>query len=199
MKRLAKLEKHEVRDVHHVIYRATSDSCQPFLQPLRRRTHFYALDGEAHIARSAFCILDVYANRCRSICLSCLERLAHLRTGQFARNAVQFHIGVNVAGHAIVRSCVHAIGRNLVLNDGLGLDMKIILSRHTHGGVFRKDLDAFVALAYSQLVLCADHPEALHSANLRFLNLKVTREDSAHLSKQNLLSCSYIRCATHYL
>ena len=97
VERLSDFEKHEVGDVHDIVYRVQSDGEQLLLKPFRRRAHFHALDGNSLIFRSSVRIEHLYRNRAFSIAfLEC----RNIRISETARDVVQFHIRIQVTCYA---------------------------------------------------------------------------------------------------
>ena len=93
---------------------------------------------------------------------------------------------------------VYAVCSDFILYHGLILETKVFLGGNAYGGVFREHHDAVMAGAYSKLILCADHAEALHTADLGLLDLEVSGEGGAKAGKENLLACRHVGGAANH-
>ena len=98
MKRLSELEKHEIGDVHYVVYGSQAYCEQPVLHPLGRRSDLDIPYGDAHIPRSSVGVenLDV-----KSVSGAFAESV-HRGSYKFAGDTAKLHPGVEVARDAPV-------------------------------------------------------------------------------------------------
>ena len=77
--------------------------------------------------------------------------------------------------------------------------MVVLGGRLSHGRILGQDNDTVVGVAHTDLVLCADHTERLHAAQLRPLDgeaLVSVVEDAAQVGHDHLLALGHIGCAT---
>ena len=191
MQGLSQLEQDEVGDVHHVVDGTQADGQQPLLQPFGRFLHLHACEGDARIPRSGGGIFHLY----RNLLSGTLGKAGIVRTLQRARDAIVHQVGIQIAGDTPVGGCIHAVRGNFIFDDRLGLEVEVLLGGRSHHGFFRKDHDALVGGADSQLVLGTDHSEGLHAADLGFLDLEIAREHGSDAGEEHFLACRHVRGA----
>ena len=90
---------------------------------------------------------------------------------------------------------IHAVGRDLVLDDGFGLEAEEFLGRSAGNGVPGENHYAFVGGPDAELVFGADHTEGFDAADLGFLDLEVAGEDGPNPGEEDFLPCSHVGSA----
>ena len=155
MERLSELEEHEVGYVHDVVDRVESDRAEVLLEPLRRRSDLDSADGNSGISRSAGVLFYLYRD---GLAFACLEG-RDVRIVVFARDAVKLEICVDVPGDAYMRGGVHAVGRDLIFDHRVGLEVEEVLGVSADYRILRKHHDSVMGSTDSELVLGADHSE----------------------------------------
>ena len=84
--------------------------------------------------------------------------------------AVAHEPGVKVAGNAVVRAGISAVGRYVYFNHPVALDTVIFGSGRAYLGLLRQNDDAVVGSADTDFVFRANHTEAFYAAQLRALD-----------------------------
>ena len=94
----------------------------------------------------------------------------HAGTVKGCRLTVLHKIGIEVAGHAIVRAGIGAVGRDIYFDEVVALKLEIFRGRHTYGRFFGKYHNAIVALTNTDFVFGTNHAETLHTAQFAALD-----------------------------
>ena len=184
MQRLSKFEKHIIADIHDIVYRAAAYREQLLLHPLRRRSDLDSLDRQAHIPRSTLAVkhFDIQTT------FRAFGKFLHGRERELALDAVMHQVSIQVAGNSPVRSRIDPVGSNLVFDDRLALQSKIFLCRSSYHRVLRQHHNAVVTASYAELVLRANHSEALDSADLGLFDFEFARKDCPQSGEEHLLT-----------
>ena len=97
-----------------------------------------------------------------------------------------------------MRSGVYAVGGDFVFDNRLVLQLEVFLGGGAGNGALREYHDAGMAGADTQFILCADHAEAFHAANLGLLDFEVSGEHGANLGEEHFLPGGHVgRTANH--
>ena len=94
MQRLAHFEENEIGNVDDIVDRVQADGKKLLLEPFRRRSYLYALDGDSLIFRRTFEVSHLDWNR--TFTLAVLE-CGNIRICEFARYIVQSEICIQVS------------------------------------------------------------------------------------------------------
>ena len=184
MKRLSYLEEDEVGDVDDVVDGIVTDGDEFLLEPFRRRADLDALDGDPGITGSALGVEHLHG-----YALSCpLAESGDVGHVELARNTVEPQPRIEVAGDADVRRCIHAVGCDLILDHGFGLEVQVVLGGSADDGIGLEHHDAGMVFADAELVSRADHAERLNAADLGFLDLEIAGKDGAEGGEKDLLA-----------
>ena len=110
--------------------------------------------------------------------------------------------GIEVARHTVMAERIGPVGRDVDFNHPVALEMVILGGRHAHDSVVGQHDDAGMVGADTYLILGAYHAEALHAAQLRFLDgefLVAVIEHAAQVGHNHLLSGGHIGCSADNL
>ena len=97
---------------------------------------------------------------------------------------------------------ISTVGRYVDLYYPVALQMIVFSSRHANLGILRKDNYSRVVVANPNLVLSANHAEAVNATEFRLLDSKLLVTIIKHATKvsdNDFLSCCHIGCATDNL
>ena len=116
--------------------------------------------------------------------------------------SVGFEVGCRIAGYAVVRYGIGAVGRDVHFDDGVVLYAKIGFGRCADSRVGRQYHDAVVAGANAYFVLGAKHAERFDTAYFGTFDgetLVAGVEHCAYRCNDDFLSGSHVGRATHNL
>ena len=155
MECLAVLVQHEVGDIHDVVDRTQTDSCQRFLEPIGTLPDLHATHHHAAVTRTSLGVLhrDAY----RAVGLIDAEA-ALVGTGEDdIILPVRPVVGIEVACHAVVRDSVRTVRRDIHLDERVVLQMEVLACRQTYRRILRQHYDTCMIRTDTYLVLGTNH------------------------------------------
>ena len=190
---LTQLEQNIVCDIDQIILGIDAHSAQRILQPLGRGSDLATRNRYTCIARCSLRILNLDFD----LQIVIIDReLINRRPSQLDLLAVSCQICRQVARYADVRRCVDTVGGQTDTNQIVVLDIEILLSRHTYGGVGRQLLDTIVVGANAQLIVGTQHTERLDATNFTLLDFESL--GFAHRVEHRTDSCTeHLQACTH--
>ena len=115
---------------------------------------------------------------------------------------VLYQVGIEVAGHTVVRAGIRTVGGDIHLEHVVALDVVVILGQRAGHRLSGEHDDAGMVRTDANLILRANHAVRLYAAQFRFLDgkaLLTVIELGAQGRHNHLLSGSHIGCAAHNL
>ena len=199
MERLIEPEQYKVGDIYNVVDWALTDGSQQVLEPLWTFAHLHAAYCQAAIARASLGVFNAHLHSA----VSAVDGKAFSRWfGELIRLAVLLEPSSQVASHAIVRSAIDAVRREVNLNHIIVVDAVVVARRGAHRHVVGQHDDAAVVGAHANLVLGANHATRLNATDFRLLDGKLfvaIVEFGAHSGNNHLLTGSHVRSTAHNL
>ena len=156
-----------IGNIDDIVDGAEANGVEFLLQPFGRLLHLATFNAHSTIARAGFGILHLNGNV--KVVIVHTEAL-HAGTVKGCRLTVLHEIGIEVAGHAIVRAGIGAVGRDIYFDEVVALKLEIFRGRHTYGRFFGEYHNAIVALTNTDFVFGTNHTEALHTAQFAALD-----------------------------
>ena len=199
VERLVESEQYKVGDIYNVVDWALTDGSQQVLEPLWTFAHFHTTNCQAAIARAS---LGVFNAHLHSAVSAVDGKAFSRRLGELKWLTVLLEPSSQVASHAIVRSAVDAVRREVNLNHIIVVDAVVVASRGANSHVVGQHDDAAVVGAYANFILGANHAARLNATNFRFLDSKflvAIVELSANSGNNHLLTGSHVRSTAHNL
>ncbi len=172
VKRLARLEHHEIGHVHDVIDAAQADLLQSFPKPVGAGAHLDTADHPRHVARTELRLfqtdIDIFFDRLGSVAQR-LQRFIR-DTGDTQRLTAQgAHLACN-PDHAVP---VGPVGGHLHIIDHIFFPHAQVLGKWlAHLRILRQYQEPLMVLRESQLPAAAHHPLTFHAAQLAHLDGK---------------------------
>ena len=198
VERLTQFVIDEIGHVDDVIDGIEANGPQAFLQPLRRRADFDAVDRHAAKTGAGSGVLNGYLNR---------KVVAVDPEGIDSR---QVHVpaqeGFEVAGHAHVRGGVGAVGRQADFQTKVGFETKVFGRRGAVDQIGVQNQNARVTGSQPKFVFSANHAFGNGPPDFRFFYNKRFRgrscgtrrvEFSPHGGHHDFLSGGHVRRAAH--
>ena len=170
MQGLSQLEKHEIGDVHQVVFGGNARSPQAVLHPFGRRAYLTILDRNTRIARCGFAVFHLHVD----LQIVVIDgESAHVGPLQLDGLALAFKIGRQITCHADMRRRVDAVGSQSDADDIVVFQLQVLPGRLADFRVGRQLHDARMRSSDTQFVLGAEHPERLHAPDLAALDLEL--------------------------
>ena len=148
-----------VCDVHDVVDGAESYGGESVLQPFGRLFHFAVFDGDGAVAGAGLRLL--YHHVVVQVVVV-NGKSAAVRTVEAGLVSVLAEVGIEVACHSPVRAGVRVVWSDVNFDEPVALKSEILGCGHSCWCVVGQHHDAVVAVADSDLVLCADHAVAFN-------------------------------------
>ena len=158
---LAVLFHHVVGDVHQVVDGTDAAGAQALLHPFRGRAELDVLHDAGRVARAQVGVRDLHGNVIRSL----LAVPSHRDDG---RNERQAERGRRFPGNAQDAVAVHAVGGDLVFEDGVmqAQGRQGVVAR-LHVTAFREDVDAVFGSFGEEVAVKAEFFHGAHHARGR--------------------------------
>ena len=191
---LAQLEEDVVADVDDVVDGTGAQGRDALDEPLRRGADLHVADDASRIARAQLGVVDLDRDEVAHVLG--IGGAGHV-TGRIIVPRDVVH-GAHLAGKSLHREAVGAVGRNLEIEHRVG-QATPGGKRLAQGRVLGQLHDALMAISQVELAFRADHAAALDTAQLRLLDLKVTRQNRADGRDGNLETGAHVGRSAHDL
>jgi len=176
MQRLAELEHHEIRHVHHVVDRSQADRLDPRPQPGGTRPDLDARNPPQRIKRTRLPVLDPRERRIRAQRGFIDRRNGESRAGENRKLAGDPDVAEPVGAVRRHFEIEHHVWREQARNGGAG----------RRGG--RQDQQALGILRQAQFLRAAQHSLALDAAQLADLDCKISCQHGPRQGQRDLVA-----------
>ena len=199
VERLPRAVKQVVGNIDHVVDGTQPDSRQTLFQPVGTLGHLHVAHRHTAVPDTSLVVLHLDSDTP----IGTVDgKVGHRRTVQSTVVPPVSQIGCQVAGYAIVRSSVDAVGGNIDFENVVALDIIILFGGSTGFDRLGQHDDTVVRGTDTDFVLGTNHAERLHAANFRFLDCKALVTAVQHGTQRghhHILSGSHIGGAAHDL
>ncbi len=192
VERLADAVEQVVCDVDNIVDRAQAYGREGVFEPFGRLLDGDTADCHAGVARAGLGVFHIHTHSAFGVVK--LESI-HCGAAEFRGLCVGRHPGREVAGHAVVRGGIDAVGGEVHFKEPVGTESVIFCGWCSGLHIVGDYDDAVVRRSDTDLVFGTDHAERFHAADFRFLDgefLVTVIEGCAYSGHHNGLSGSHI-------